>query len=83
MPACEIRESVATNSTQSVMRDARYHRVPPPFDIHFNSLIHGTTYNFDDDPYHNTILMLFQDQSKKPLSQPARATENQNQARKL
>ena len=65
------------------MRDARYHRVPAPFDIHFNSLIHGTTYNFDDDPCHNTILMLFQNQSKKPLSQPARATKNQKQARKL
>ena len=80
--SCESLKHIDTNWSQRVMRDARYHRVPIPPDINFNSVIHGATDNFDDDPCHITILMLFQNQSKKSLSKSVKVIDNQNQSRK-
>ena len=56
--------------------------MPIPPDINSNSVIHGAMDNFDDDPCYATILMLFQNQSKKSLSKSVKAIENQNQSRK-
>ena len=77
----ESMERIDTSLTQRVIDLADGHRVPVPPQIQSESIIHGAMDNFDDGPSHDTILMLFQNQSNMDNSDTVSISLNENPTR--
>ena len=72
-------QRIDTSLTQRIINQAVGHRVPVSSEITSTNIIHGAIDNYDDNFSHDTILMLFQNQSDPGQSTEPQSSQSDNQ----
>ena len=74
-----LKQRVDTSLTQRVINQAVSHQVPVSSEITSTNIIYGAVDNYDDKSSHDTILMLFQNQSDPGQSTEPQFSQSDNQ----